>query len=128
MRLSIPLLEAYADLVSKFMSQSEAENKRLKAVEFLERIGGDADKFRDMDAAEYAASKGAELLPNPSTRRITIMTKSEMAETLDQIEDGLAEALDPILSREQLVAKVQELQDLVSGDADETDEDEIDED
>ena len=111
----------------KFLSQSEAENKRLKAVEFLERIGGDADKFRDMDAAEYAASKGAELLPNPSTRRITL-TKTEMAETLDQIEDGLADALDPILSREELVAKVQELQELVSGDEDETDEDEIDED
>jgi hypothetical protein len=109
------------------MGQSEAERRRLKAVEFLERIGGDADKFRDMSSAEYAASKGAELLPNPSTRRIAL-TKTEMAETLDQIEDGLADALDPILSREDLVAKIQELQELVSGDADETEEDEIDED
>jgi hypothetical protein len=44
------------------MTEGEAETKRQRAIEFLERIGGDADKFRDMDAAEYAAYKDAELL------------------------------------------------------------------
>jgi hypothetical protein len=111
----------------KFMSAGEAETKRQKAIEFLERVGGDANKFRQMSAAEYASSKGAELLDNPSKRKLT-MTKTEMAETLDQVEDGLSEALDPQLSREELVAKVMELQELVSGDADESDEDESDED
>jgi hypothetical protein len=56
----------------KFMTLSEAETKRQRAIEFLERIGGDADKFREMDTAEYAASKGAELLQNPYRRTMKV--------------------------------------------------------
>jgi hypothetical protein len=104
------------------MTEGEAETKRQKAIEFLERIGGDADKFRDMDAAEYADHKGAELLPNPFKRSIK-MTKSEMAETLDQLADGLGEALDPELTREELVSKVKDLADIAAGEDDDTDGD-----
>jgi hypothetical protein len=104
------------------MSASEAETKRLQAIEFLGRVGGDADKFESMTTAEYAQSRGAELLPNPPKRKIT-MTKIEMARALDEIEDGLAEALDPILSREELVGKLQELQELVSGEEADQDDD-----
>jgi len=111
----------------RFMSESEAETKRQRAIEFLDRIGGDADKFRDMDAAEYAASKGAELLQNPSMRIFT-MTKSELAETLDQLADGLEEALDPELSREELIAKVKDLADIATGESDDEEEAEGDDD
>lgn len=110
----------------RFMTEGEAEAKRQKAIEFLERIGGDADRFREMDAAEYAASKGAEL-QNPPRKRAFAMTKSEMAETLDQLADGLEEALDPELTREELVAKVKELSDVATGDSDENVQDEEDE-
>jgi len=109
------------------MSEGEAETKRQKAIEFLERIGGDADKFREMDAAEYAASKGAELLQNPSKRRTAVATKSELAETLDLLADGLDEALDPELTREELVSKVKDLAGIASGDDDGDDEEEGDE-
>jgi len=102
----------------KFMTLGEAETKRQKAIDFMERTGGDADKFREMDAAEYAAHKGAELLQNPMKRKHK-MTKSELSETLDELADGLEEALDPGLTREELVAKVKELSDIATGDADE---------
>jgi len=114
--------------VAKFLSESEAENKRQKAIDFMERIGGDADKFREMSAADYAASKGSELLPNPS-KGTRIMTKTELANTLDELADGLEEALDPELTREELVAKVKGLADIAGGeDEDEDDEDDFDED
>jgi hypothetical protein len=47
------------------------------------------------------------------------MTKSELTETLDQLADGLEEALDPELSREELVSKVKELAGLAAGEDDE---------
>ena len=103
------------------MTEGEAETKRQKAVEFLERIGGDAEKFRDMDAAEYAASRGAELLQNPRNRRMTMngTTKTELESTLDELAEGLDQALDPSLSREELVDRVKELAVLASGEEEE---------
>jgi hypothetical protein len=108
------------------LTESEAEAKRQKAIDLLERIGGDANKFREMDAAEYAASKGSELLPNPN-ERITKMTNSELAETIDLLQDGLEEALDPELTREELVAKVKNLADIASGESPEGENGEEDE-
>jgi len=95
------------------MTLGEAETKRQQAIQFLERVGGDSAKFEAMDAREYAESRGAQVLENP--RRVTTMTKQELAETLDQLSDGLDEALDPELTREELVAKVKELSDLAAG-------------
>jgi hypothetical protein len=106
-------------VAKKLWSESEAELKRRQAVEFLGRIGADSSKFEDMSAAQYAESRGAALLPNPSSIRRVAMTKSELAGTLDQLADGLDEALDPELTREELVAKVKELSDLASGEEDE---------
>jgi hypothetical protein len=108
--------------VPKFMTEGEAEGKRQKAIEFLERIGRDADKFLEMDAAEYAESKGAQLL-NP-TRGKKTMTKAELDGLVDELADGLEEALDPSLTREQLVDKVKELANLASGEEDEEEEEE----
>ena len=105
----------------KFITKGEAETKRQKAIEFMERIGGDADKFRDMDAAKYAESRGVEFREN-SVRSVTAMTKSELAETLDELADGLDECLDPQLSREDLVAKIKDLSDIASGEESEDDE------
>ena len=98
------------------------------------RSGGRAERLRDvspphvpgMDAAEYAQYRSVELRDNPHTRLIN-MTKSEMAETLDQLADGLDEALDPELSREELVAKVKELSDIASGEEEEEFEEEEEE-
>jgi len=61
--------------------------------------------------------------------RRTAMTKSEMAETLDQLTDGLEEALDPELTREELVSRVKGLSGSASGETgEEEDEEDGDED
>jgi hypothetical protein len=118
----------------RLMARSEAESKRRKAVEFLRRIGkdDDADRFEAMTPQEYAEHKGAELLENPTTTRRKSMaretgpTKAELSDVLDEISDLAEEALDPELTREELVAKVKELADVASGDVevDETEDDE----
>ena len=51
-------------------------------------------------------------------------TKAELSGTLDQIADLAEEALDPELSREELVSKVKELADLASGNAEDDQEEE----
>ena len=49
-------------------------------------------------------------------------TKAELADRIDDIEDLLEEALDPELTREELVSKVKEIQTVVMGEAEEEDE------
>ena len=46
-------------------------------------------------------------------------TKAELADRIDDIEDLLEEALDPELTREELVSKVREIQTVASGEAEE---------
>ncbi|HXA07653.1 MAG TPA: hypothetical protein VNY30_22560 [Bryobacteraceae bacterium] len=47
----------------KVLARSETESKRLKAIDFLRRIGkdDDADRFEDMSADEYAEHCGCPL-------------------------------------------------------------------
>jgi len=53
-------------------------------------------------------------------------TASEMSDTLDQIADLAEEALDPELSREEVVAKVKQLADLAAGEDEDEDDDDVD--
>jgi hypothetical protein len=81
-----------------------------------------------MSPEDYAAHRDAELVANP-LRRYHIMaqetgpTKAELTERIDDIEDLLEEALDPELSREELVSKVKEIQTVASGEAEEDETD-----
>ncbi|MGD0777331.1 MAG: hypothetical protein ABSC05_31310 [Candidatus Solibacter sp.] len=59
----------------KQFTEAQAEQKRLQAIEFLQRVGSDSSKFEEMDAAEYAEHRGVQLL-NPTTRKITMATKT----------------------------------------------------
>ena len=116
------------------MSSGEAETKRRKAVEFLRRVGrdDDADRFDGMDADEYAAHRGAQLLPNPTWRQTMARrmnpTVGELNETLEEIADLAEEALDPELTREEVVAKVKELADVAAGESEEDEDEETDQD
>jgi hypothetical protein len=116
------------------MTRGEAETKRRKAVEFLRRMGrdDDADRFDAMDADEYAVHKGAELLPNPSWRQTMARkmnpTVGELTETLEEIADLAEEALDPELTREEVVAKIKELADMAAGESEEDEDEETDQD
>ena len=60
--------------------------------------------------------------------RETGPTKAELSDTLSDISDLAEEALDPELSREEVVAKVKELADLASGNGEDTEEEEDDQD
>ena len=57
-------------------------------------------------------------------------TKADLSDTLDQIADLAEDALDPELSREEVVSRVKALADLASGegeeDGDENDESDSD--
>ena len=116
------------------MTPTEAETKRRKAVAFLRRVGRDDDaaRFEGTTASEYAEHRGAELSQNPTSERNTVMqqtvgvTKAELSDILDQISDLAEEALDPELTREEVVAKVKEISDAASGEEDEDDEEEDD--
>ena len=110
----------------KYLSRSEAETKRQKAIDFLRRIGkdDDASRFQAMSPEEYASHKGAQLLANPLRRRTEMArdmgpTKGELADTLEHVVDLAEEALDPELTREELVAKVKELANVAAGESEE---------
>jgi hypothetical protein len=81
-----------------------------------------------MSLEDYAAHRHSELMANP-LRRYHIMaqeagpTKAELADRIDDIEDLLEEALDPELTREELVSKVKEIQTVASGEAEEDEAD-----
>lgn len=57
-------------------------------------------------------------------RRDTGPTKGELTDTLSDIADLAEAALDPELSREEVVAKVKEMADLASGEGEEEEEEE----
>lgn len=112
-----------------------------KAVRFLRDVVGDPDKaseFEAMAPEEYAAHKKITIRENPEIRRrrfsMAAVTKAqvdELNDQLDDIQDILDDALDPELSREELVAKVKEAYSVVSGDDsddDDSDDDDSDDD
>ena len=107
----------------KTLTRSDAETKRRKAVEFLRRIGNDdlAGEFEGMDAAEYAAHKGAELIENPGRRRKSmarLKSKAQLQAELDEAEDYI----------EELEAKLDNIVGIAAnGEEEEADEDEEDE-
>ena len=112
------------------MTRSEAETKRRKAVEFLRRIGKPeyAERFAAMTPEDHAAHRHEELMASPSRRYGTMAqetgpTKAELADRIDDIEDLLEEALDPELTREELVSRVKEIQTVACGEAEEDEAD-----
>lgn len=107
----------------------EAMKKR--AVRFVQDVLGDpahADEIENESVESYAARKRI-TIKNPEERRSTAMeatmTKAELEDTLDDVEEILDDALDPKLTREELVEKVQEVYAIVAGEEDdEADDDE----
>ena len=102
----------------KLLTRGEVETKRLKAVEFLRRIGKEenADRFEAMDSAEYAEHKGVALLENP--RRMKRSKTMPRGKSKAELEAELDEAQDYI---EQLEGK---LDDIAGIAADEDEEEE----
>ena len=55
-------------------------------------------------------------------------TKQELSDTLDRISELADDALDPELTREELVAKVKEIADMTDGEDSDVEDNEDDED
>lgn len=111
--------------MGKFLTTSEAETKRQQAITFLNRIGkeDEAARFEEMDAEDYAASKGAELIDNPSKkdRRKTMArgkSKAELEAELDESNSYI----------EELESKLDDIVGIAAESADEDDEEEEDDD
>jgi hypothetical protein len=112
----------------KTRTLEEIERMQSKAVRFLRGVVGDSDKadeFEAMSPEEYAEHKRITILDNPTTvitKRSNIMaavagtTKAELEQALDSIEEILDDALDPELTREDVVAKVKQAYDIACGD------------
>ncbi len=106
-------------MTSKTFDQVEATKR--KAVRFVRDVLGDperADEIEDESVESYAERKNIHI-ENPKGGRSTNMagtaTKAELEEVLAQVEDVLGDALDPKLTREEVVEKVEQAYDLLEG-------------
>jgi hypothetical protein len=111
----------------KYLTRSEAESKRQKAVDFLYRIGNDdlADEFEDMSPEEYAEHKGAELLENPYRRTTRMARRRKTAAELEaEVADLQEQVGDLEEENESLQGQLDQVADIVSGDEEDEDEEE----
>lgn len=99
-----------------------AASKR-KAVSFTENVLEDPDRAAEIEAesVEDYADRKKFLIENPN-REDTMpetMTKDQLEELLDDVGEKLDQALDPKLTREELVELVEQASDLIEGDEEE---------
>jgi hypothetical protein len=93
-----------------------------------------AEEFGSMAPDEYAERKGIEIrnaairARKNSAERTDVMTKPELESLLDEVDALLEDALDPRLSREELVEKVMEASEIITGEEEEEDDQEAAED
>lgn len=108
------------------LTLEQAERKRQQAEAFMERLGkeGAADRFAEMTAAEYAESRGAELVENPNGDGRCPVTIAELEGVLDEVETVLDAAYTPEASRETLAEAVGTALDLVQGEDEDEEEEE----
>jgi hypothetical protein len=121
----------FCPLASKTVSFEQAEAKRQKAVDFLNRIG-DSDAAADFDTMstqEYIDHRGLKITNNPR-RRMNCMpqSKADLEGILDNVQDILETAYTPESSREDLVAAVSDALDQLAGPEEEDEDEDIDED
>lgn len=122
----------------KQMTREEAEIYHQKAIRGLENLGLDdeAEDIAAQDSSEYAESKGITVLDRNSNRKLsnrqrkeTTMTKPELEEILDEVQDILEDVYTPEANREELAEAVGRALDLLEGEeqAEEEEEEEAEE-
>ena len=115
------------------MTYAQVEARKEKAVRFLRDVVGDddrADEVEDESVEDYATRKRL-VIENTAQRRVNnvangndSMTKADMADVCDQVQDILSDAYTPESSREDLAAAIGDALDLLeNGPADDTDTD-----
>ena len=119
--------------MAKEVTYDQAERKKDKAAQFLDRIGQSdrADEFRDMSVDEYADRKKL-LIANPKSNRRSRMpntdTKVDLQDNIDSAIDTLEQVYAPESSREELASAVGDALDILRGDSDEDNDTDSDDD
>jgi hypothetical protein len=122
--------------LKKYQTLDQVESTKDKAVRFLRDVLHDdtrADEVEDEDPEDYAERKGI-VITNPSQRRQTTvangdtMSKSELADCVDQATSILEAAYIPESDRETLAQAIGDALNALSGDYDDEDEEDADSD
>jgi hypothetical protein len=118
--------------MAKQVTFDQAERKRQQAVSFLGRIGSDeaADQFASMTTQEYADHKGLRIASqsNPKGERqmAATTTKADLQDVIDRAIEVLDDAYSPETTREDLAGAVGEALDILNGEDEEEDDDDLD--
>jgi hypothetical protein len=110
-------------VAKKILTRVQAETAKKRAETFLRNVLQDddrADEVAGQSVDEWAEETGRTITEERMTNPI-METKTELQGTIDQINDLVADALDPINTREDIVDKLQQIDDLLNDDSDEDD-------
>jgi len=120
--------------VKKYLTREQTQTAQARAVSFAKNVLEDsnlADDLESLTPEEYA-DRGGITIANPLERRMTNManggngnnmTKADMQDVCDQVQDILSEAYTPEASREELAPAIGDVLDLLeNGPADDTDD------
>ena len=113
----------------KTLTRDQAETAKKRAVLFLHNVLGDDDRASDVESQsldDWAEQTGRTITnPKRSLREMAqgSPTKADLEETIDQVTDLVTDALDPALTREEVIEKLQEIDGILSGDDDDSGDD-----
>jgi hypothetical protein len=135
--IPIPLFVAeFNFVVKKYRTREQTETAQARAVAFAQNVLDDSDLADDLESLtpeEYADRKGI-VITNPLERTPTNMangnggngdmTKADLQDVCDEVQDILTDAYTPEASREELAAAIGDALDLLeNGPTDDTDTD-----
>jgi len=118
---------------NRTLSYDRVAAMKERAVRFTINVLDDPDRAAEIEAEsvhEYARRKKI-FIENPDKRgwippMQETMSKAELVDALDEVEEILDDALDPKLTREEVVGKLEEAYELVAGE-DESEDQDVDE-
>jgi hypothetical protein len=107
----------------------QMERMKDKAAQFVRDVLGDDDRAQEIEdesVESYSDRKRIEIVDNPQRKNapMATQTKAELVQVLDNAGEKIAELLNPILTREQLVEGLQELDEMINGEEEEEEEEE----
>ena len=136
--------------MKKSRTYQQVQTAKERAVRFLENVLDDEDRaeeVKDESVEDYADRRRIRIIENPlslsdlvrvsslfgvmpqSPRKApTMATKAELQEAVNEAADKITELLDPELTREEIVRKAKELDELLNGGDDSDDDDDEGED
>jgi hypothetical protein len=111
--------------LKKHQTYDQLEATKQKAVRFARDVLQDDDKADDLDSESlesYAQRKGIQITDNPERRRRAVangsssLTKSDLADIVDQVTQLLEDVYTPESSREELATAIGTALDILEGD------------